>query len=395
MALIKCPECGREKVSDTAEACPDCGYGIKAYFIEKREEERKRLENEEQERIKEEVRQRRIKEENLKKEKANKKKELAKKIVKKSLPIIIILVITIIGLCLYLVKIGKKEYRDAISYFETGDYEYAMRIFESLDNYRDSNEYIEKCKVNIALDKYNDENYILAYNKLILLSPETFERVMNDATISLGDMLYDCRKNCADLGHLAFTNKSYSEAASYFEICYEYNSISYEDEYLFSKNLLAMKTFWYYFKPGQEIHDGFFYIKDGNISSLGIDSLGVEKGYYDYEVKDGVIYIPDLEVYIYPPKSEDAGNLTVKKGSSSYTFYDNQNYMKNEAIKKAKNEPKDPAIGMTAEEVKASTWGLPKEINKTTYAWGITEQWVYSGYRYIYFDNGKVTAISE
>lgn len=32
MALIKCPECGREKVSDTAEACPDCGYGIKAHF---------------------------------------------------------------------------------------------------------------------------------------------------------------------------------------------------------------------------------------------------------------------------------------------------------------------------------------------------------------------------
>lgn len=30
--LIKCPECGRESVSDSAEACPDCGYGIKAHF---------------------------------------------------------------------------------------------------------------------------------------------------------------------------------------------------------------------------------------------------------------------------------------------------------------------------------------------------------------------------
>ncbi len=34
MALVKCPECGREKVSDSAEACPDCGYGIKAHFQE-------------------------------------------------------------------------------------------------------------------------------------------------------------------------------------------------------------------------------------------------------------------------------------------------------------------------------------------------------------------------
>lgn len=39
MALVKCPECGREKVSDSAEACPECGYGIKAYFEKIRKEE--------------------------------------------------------------------------------------------------------------------------------------------------------------------------------------------------------------------------------------------------------------------------------------------------------------------------------------------------------------------
>ena len=45
MALIKCPECGRENVSDSAESCPDCGYGIKAHFEKiKREEERKERE---------------------------------------------------------------------------------------------------------------------------------------------------------------------------------------------------------------------------------------------------------------------------------------------------------------------------------------------------------------
>ena len=32
MALIKCPECGKENVSSTAESCPSCGYGIKAHF---------------------------------------------------------------------------------------------------------------------------------------------------------------------------------------------------------------------------------------------------------------------------------------------------------------------------------------------------------------------------
>ena len=32
MALVKCPECGKENVSDTAESCPECGYAIKEHF---------------------------------------------------------------------------------------------------------------------------------------------------------------------------------------------------------------------------------------------------------------------------------------------------------------------------------------------------------------------------
>lgn len=33
------PGMRQKKVSDTAEACPSCGFGIKAYFIKKYEEE--------------------------------------------------------------------------------------------------------------------------------------------------------------------------------------------------------------------------------------------------------------------------------------------------------------------------------------------------------------------
>ena len=32
MALINCPECGKEMVSDSAESCPSCGFKIKKYF---------------------------------------------------------------------------------------------------------------------------------------------------------------------------------------------------------------------------------------------------------------------------------------------------------------------------------------------------------------------------
>lgn len=54
-----------------------------------------------------------------------------------------------------------------------------------------------------------------------------------------------------------------------------------------------------------------------------------------------------------------------------------------------------PAIGMTAAEMRISSWGTPNKINKTTYEFGIHEQWVYSDYRYVYLEDGIVTAIQE
>lgn len=37
MVLIKCPECGKD-VSDEAVSCPSCGYSIKKYIAEKKQE---------------------------------------------------------------------------------------------------------------------------------------------------------------------------------------------------------------------------------------------------------------------------------------------------------------------------------------------------------------------
>lgn len=54
----------------------------------------------------------------------------------------------------------------------------------------------------------------------------------------------------------------------------------------------------------------------------------------------------------------------------------------------------EPAISMTADEVRSSTWGAPQKINTTETANGTHEQWVYEG-GYIYFENGYVTSIQE
>ncbi len=46
MALIKCPECGRENVSDTAISCPDCGFNVRKYIDEKKKESAAKEEDE-------------------------------------------------------------------------------------------------------------------------------------------------------------------------------------------------------------------------------------------------------------------------------------------------------------------------------------------------------------
>ena len=52
-----------------------------------------------------------------------------------------------------------------------------------------------------------------------------------------------------------------------------------------------------------------------------------------------------------------------------------------------------PEIGMTAEEVEASSWGKPDRKNITEAYYGTHEQWVYEGKGYVYLDDGIVTSI--
>lgn len=41
MALINCPECGKQNISDTALACPQCGFAIREYTEAKQREQTK------------------------------------------------------------------------------------------------------------------------------------------------------------------------------------------------------------------------------------------------------------------------------------------------------------------------------------------------------------------
>ena len=51
-------------------------------------------------------------------------------------------------------------------------------------------------------------------------------------------------------------------------------------------------------------------------------------------------------------------------------------------------------LGMT-KAMCEEAWGKPKDINVSIGSWGRHEQWVYDGYNYLYFENGKLTSIQN
>lgn len=51
-------------------------------------------------------------------------------------------------------------------------------------------------------------------------------------------------------------------------------------------------------------------------------------------------------------------------------------------------------VGMTEQDALDSSWGKPRKINRTTNAYGVSEQWVYDG-GYLYFKDGVLTSIQN
>jgi hypothetical protein len=52
-------------------------------------------------------------------------------------------------------------------------------------------------------------------------------------------------------------------------------------------------------------------------------------------------------------------------------------------------------LGMTMKQVRASNWGQPDSVNRTTGAFGVHEQWVYEEGNYLYFEDGVLTTIQN
>lgn len=143
MALIKCPECGKE-VSDKASSCPNCGCPVQKMEPDKVENKEYHNQN---------------KSAKIKKEKngGNAHQPINKK--KIGLICCIPIVIGIIGVGAYLGTANFRNYARAMKDYKNKSYEKAINEFESLGDYKESSEMVQKSTYDYAKILYEEEKY--------------------------------------------------------------------------------------------------------------------------------------------------------------------------------------------------------------------------------------------
>lgn len=195
---------------------------------------------------------------------------------------------------------------------------------------------------------------------------------------------------------------------------------------------LRGKTFWYQPKPGAISRIEFLEpSKEGDAPAypyenkfvVGVETsftvAGYDEGKYDtyylkLEFPDGKIGY--LRVYTLAAMSPDEYPAIEHLYPGRGNAYDFEEYLfprppqeifaaekKATAERKAKQAKASAewkarggvTVGMTTAQVLNSNWGKPTKINRTVTQNGTHEQWVYGGNNYLYFENGKVTAIQN
>lgn len=451
MALIKCPECGKE-ISDKAKACIHCGYPLAELkdAVSKEDEKRKfeKIDAQITEKMNEEkilVRKAGITlidpqnaqqgcrtEEKSKINDLNKEKPQKKSGIKGFFLLVLIAIIAAIGL-LYYVKIGqpkkideqkRAKYEEAKCLIYEERYEEASALLCEIKDYKDSKLLYEDCQLGVI--KQHIENSMKEFLSEDLKYLQKLELTEEVQKLVDGCNWILCKE--------AYEEKKYELAISYFNCIIDISALEQDNDYDEILNNCAYNYAVENYENGN-FDVAIIYFEKLDIKNEEIRDY-IEKASFFSKLQgkwlsadgySGLEYVGwDVTGYTgLVDYKGDPTNPTVFKSTSlhEYTIIDEKSWTFNELPCYFANdfrfviyhedldlsvvynhvdkfhdeipEKREPKIGMTVEEVEESTWGSPEKVHKYTYAWGVKEQWCYSGYRYIYFENGIVTAISE
>lgn len=242
----------------------------------------------------------------------------------------------------------KEKYQEAIQLFEENNLEEANEIFKELEDYKESKNYLEEIN-----EKINSQIYKDAYNFYI------------DGEFKNAETLFNQIVNYDD-------SKEYLENISQLQ---KYTGTWAETKQNGKWLIFDKWTVYEVVNPNnffQTIFDDKYSLDDS---------------------KDHIkVIFPAATIKYYINANGQLTKERIHKNPNENTV---QTFKKMNESTALPTGIKNPQIGMTAEEVKKSTWGEPETINKTTTKYGTREQWVYGLHKYVYLENGIVTAIQE
>ena len=186
MALIKCPECGKE-ISDKASACPNCGCPISSSQSLSSVAGKDAAIN-----------------------KAEKKKKTG--IV---IGLAAALVLFGIALGVYFAFLSpaaktEKAYVEAKTLLSSGQYEVALSRFEELENYKDSKEMVSTCLFDMGKNEMQNENWEEAISYFEASGFSDSEEKIKESKYNLG--INAMNSFDWETASLYFTGLSYEES---------------------------------------------------------------------------------------------------------------------------------------------------------------------------------------
>ncbi len=263
--------------------------------------------------------------------------------------------------------------------------------------------------------KYADnKDWLSAYACFLSVAENDLIENKEYAVGDLEKEIKKCHTAAIDFGKNAFDTKDYLSAYQYWTICHKNETLDYSEKYTVTKYIYNVQGVRFDRQNKNKVIRTAGTTVYVDSSNEDIDG-GEYTTYLDLHTntsneKEWALFFDNGKYLLILPTEENA-MATLIDLTETKEFPDNISFWHTvEGAKEAEEEVKNykeylaeqeriknalPQIGMTKEQVEKGAWGKPTKINKTTYSWGITEQWCYPAGRYVYFENDIVTAISE
>lgn len=280
-------------------------------------------------------------------------------------------------------------------------YKYISKVkFEQEQAEKELNEKLDKCYVAIN-DNYdfNEFKRILstikekndkskAYNKLAEALDDVINNLYNNYNVGNSLNLYKFFKTMMEdkttdpeLAQIIENKNKYRTYTEYVVIAEQnIKKEKYHEAYIAYSSAIRDIT-----GIDKEKSDAIVQ-KRNEIKEKASESLKNELAHYISE-QNYTNYYSTYENFIKNSENEELKNI--------YNQYLAEQRAAKEAKQKEKSKSQGVYIGMTKQQVLDSMWGEPIKINTTTTKYGVSEQWVYPNNNYLYFENGKLTAIQN